>query len=218
MLPNGAHVTRFAVAKNPEFTINRPFVIVRAASSPDRAGPIAPSRTHLTTRSELQKRIASAKRAGTFAAHFWFVEVKIPGRELGKKYPVIIAAPDLGGAVPVIPVGYNPEVSEGAASILVAWFEETNQGSGCEFALSLGNAVSLAPYRIYEWLKPLDAICALCGAVFTSTFPADLCDDCCRHRPPEPEPDRYHAQWRMVVRLTAATLAQRGVRPPASTN
>jgi hypothetical protein len=75
-------------------------------------------------------------------------------------------------------MGDCPQISGDFAVMLEALFEDGNRGTGCEHALALTDAESLAGLDWYEWGDPWDCVCGECGAVFGSTAPQEAWCGC----------------------------------------
>ncbi|MGD9726273.1 MAG: hypothetical protein AB7R40_22295 [Nitrospiraceae bacterium] len=126
------------------------------------------------TRTWQKKIIAGATRLQELNRLYWFVEMTLP-RAMGGGYA---AATYPVRAVPVVPVGPDPEEQRHWAHLLLELFKECNQRRGIEFDLALTDCDILQEYRWYvygEMPPPApDAICEWCGEVFAPTV-AHVC-------------------------------------------
>lgn len=112
------------------------------------------------TRTE-QRRILAAEQATGWAGLVWFVAATPPGEDT-------YAAAFPARAIPVVPVGPDPEISRHWAHLLQELFRSAvgPDGAGWAFETRLTNGAGLERAGVvwYEW-GTLDVVCETCGAV-----------------------------------------------------
>lgn len=134
------------------------------------------------TRTQQQRVIDLARKAGKLGELCWIVACRVPGY-LNDGQAAIHPASHPAGWLPVVESSDAPDGGRREAGEVVRFLEAFYEGNGTTFSPWLIELVQIEthPYR-YVWGEPVmvDNVCPECGSVFRATWGGEnvVCDEC----------------------------------------